>query len=111
MKLLLDQNLSPKLVTVLQDAFADSSHVSTHGLGTADDLAVWEFAKTNGFVIVTKDADFPELSVRLGFPPKVIWLRLGNCSTQQVESVLRVSLSSLNAFETDVAAGVMLVMP
>jgi predicted nuclease of predicted toxin-antitoxin system len=111
MKLLLDQNLSPKLVMALQDAFPNSSHVSTHGLGTADDLAVWEFAKTNGFVIVTKDADFPELSVRLGFPPKVIWLRLGNCSTQQVESVLRVSLSSLNAFETDVAAGVMLVMP
>lgn len=74
MKLLFDQNLSPRLVNSLADLYPDSNHVASLGLGSATDQVVWNHAQLNDFVIVTKDADFNELSVVFGFPPKVIWL-------------------------------------
>jgi len=79
--LLFDQNLSPRLVTRLTDVYPNSLHVDTLGLGTSSDRDVWEYARLNAFIIVTKDADFSELSVLLGTPPKVIWIRRGNCYT------------------------------
>ncbi len=105
MKLLFDQNLSPRLVTRLADLFPDSSHVQTEGLGCADDDQVWEHARLNGFAIVTKDADFNNLSVMRGSPPKVIWLLLGNCTTSKVEAVLRARLADIEAFELDPSVG------
>jgi predicted nuclease of predicted toxin-antitoxin system len=69
-KLLFDQNLSPRLVPRLSDLYPASSHVSAVGLGEADDAAVWEYAKDHGFAIVTKDSDFNDVSVLRGFPPK-----------------------------------------
>jgi len=74
MRLLFDQNLSPRLVGRLRDVFPDCSHVFSHGLDRADDRVLWEFARVNDFVLVTKDADFSELSTLQGFPPKVIWI-------------------------------------
>lgn len=75
MKLLLfDHNLAPRLVTRLVDLYPGSAHVDALGLGTASDRDVWEFARSQGFIIVTKDADFSELNVLLGTPPKVIWI-------------------------------------
>ncbi|MFB2979897.1 DUF5615 family PIN-like protein [Microseira sp. BLCC-F43] len=80
MKLLLfDQNLSPRLVDRLADIYPGSVHVDAIGLPTAPDREVWEFARQYDYIIVTKDADFSELSLLLGFPPKVIWIRRGNC--------------------------------
>ena len=89
MRLLLDQNLSRKLVSRLSDLFPDSSHIQFHQLAEADDSEVWEFAKANDFCIVTQDADFAEKSRLYGSPPKVIWLRCGNAPTKQVEALLR----------------------
>ena len=89
MKLLFDQNLSRKLVTRLADIFPDASHVQFHGLTDADDSKIWEFAKIEGFCIVTQDADFAERSHLYGSPPKVIWLRCGNTPTSNVEAILR----------------------
>lgn len=89
MKLLFDQNLSRKLVTQLTDAFPDPSHVQLHGLTEASDSQIWEFAKVQGFCIVTQDADFAEKSRLYGSPPKVIWLRCGNASTSKIEGILR----------------------
>jgi predicted nuclease of predicted toxin-antitoxin system len=74
MKLLFDQNLSPKLVTRLANLFPDSSHVHSVGLDCADDDTVWKHARLNGFAFVTKDEDYNNLSVLRGSPPKVIWL-------------------------------------
>jgi len=71
-KLLFDQNLSPRLATRLQDLFPDSSHVFWLGLDQAEDVEVWGYARQNGYLLVTKDADFSELSTLQGFPPKVI---------------------------------------
>lgn len=89
MKLLFDQNLSPRLVNRLTDLYPDSQHVSFLSLDRADDRAVWEYANQNDFIVVTRDSDFSELSILRGFPPKVIWVRRGNCSTNQIEEILR----------------------
>ena len=89
MRLLFDQNLSRKLATRLADLFPDCSHVQFHNLADRTDTEVWEFAKSNGFCIVTQDADFEERSRLYGSPPKVIWLRCGNVPTNQVEKILR----------------------
>src|SRR5213593_4048314 len=64
MKLLFDQNVSPKLVNRLADLFPGSSHVQSVGLDCASDDQVWEHARLNGFALVTKDADCNNLSVR-----------------------------------------------
>ena len=89
MKLLFDQNLSPRLVTRLADHFPDSAHVATHALDHALDEAVWIFAREHGYTLVTKDSDFHEMSLLRGAPPKVVWIRRGNCSTLQIEAILR----------------------
>jgi predicted nuclease of predicted toxin-antitoxin system len=88
MKLLLDENLSLRIVPFLQTDFPGSSQVVLEGLQQSDDAAIWQYAKANGFVIVSKDSDFQEISVLRGAPPKVIWLRSGNSSKASVVSLL-----------------------
>ncbi|HVX85856.1 MAG TPA: DUF5615 family PIN-like protein [Phycisphaerae bacterium] len=90
MKLLFDQNLSPRLVAALADLFPNSSHVAHHNLGSASDDEVWRFAALHGFTVISKDSDFVDRAALEGPPPKVISLALGNCSTAQVESLLRM---------------------
>jgi predicted nuclease of predicted toxin-antitoxin system len=97
-KLLFDENLSPHLVERLTDVYPESKHVSTVELGGADDSAVWEYAKRHGFAIVSKDSDFAERSVLESGPPKVIWIRLGNCSTSDMERQLRSAREVVRAF-------------
>jgi predicted nuclease of predicted toxin-antitoxin system len=109
MKLLFDQNLSPKLVHRLADLFPSSSHVQTLGLDSADDDELWEHALLHGFAIVTKDADYHNLSVVRGNPPKVIWLQLGNCSTAQVEAEFRSSFAEITLFESDPSVGTLIL--
>jgi predicted nuclease of predicted toxin-antitoxin system len=104
-KLLLDQNLSPRLVPSLADLYPDSAHVQTLGLDTATDADLWTYARTNAFTILTKDEDFNDLVLLRGFPPKIIWLQLGNCTTTQIESALRARSSQIQSFETDPNAG------
>ena len=107
MRLLFDHNLSPRLAHRLADLYPDTSHVFLVGLDRASDLAVWAYAQTNGYIIVTKDSDFSDVSVLRGFPPKVIWLRLGNCSTSDVERTLRTGYAAIDAFADDPTAGVL----
>jgi predicted nuclease of predicted toxin-antitoxin system len=109
MKLLFDQNLSPKLVNRLADLFPASSHVQSVGLDCATDDQVWDHARINGFAIVTKDEDYNNLSVARGTPPKVIWLQLGNCTTTQVEAVFRARFVDIEAFEADPSVGTLVL--
>jgi len=88
MKLLLDENLSRRIVPSLQEAFPGSTHVALVGLERADDREVWDFAKRNDFVIVTKDSDFTDLLSLFGYPPKVIMLTMGNVKNSQVVETL-----------------------
>ncbi len=98
MKLLFDHNLSPKLVFLLAELYPGSSHVASVALDKASDSDVWAYARASEFTIVTKDSDFNDLVLIRGFPPKVIWLRLGNCTTRQVADVLRTSFEVVEEF-------------
>ena len=101
MRLLFDQTLSHRLNETLEDLFPDSMHLRDAGLGSADDIAVWEYAKTHSFTIASKDSDFRQLSFTLGHPSKVIWIRRGNCSTAEIASILRSSYDVVLALHTD----------
>ncbi|PYM75922.1 MAG: hypothetical protein DME03_10085 [Candidatus Rokuibacteriota bacterium] len=101
MRLLLDQNLSPSLLTTLADLHPGSTHVREVGLQAADDDAVWQYAVQQRFTIVSKDADFHERSFFLGHPPKVIWIRRGNCSTNEIAAILRDHHAEILSFERD----------
>ncbi|MCG3163985.1 MAG: hypothetical protein JMDDDDMK_05444 [Acidobacteria bacterium] len=107
MKLLFDHNLSPRLINRLSDLFPDSSHVYLLGLDRVDDTVIREYAKQHDFLIVTKDADFSDLSLLLGFPPKVIWIRRGNCKTSDIESILRNHHDEIEALSTDQLIGIL----
>jgi predicted nuclease of predicted toxin-antitoxin system len=107
MKLLFDHNLSPRLVNRLADLYPDSQHVFMIGLDQVDDRVVWEYAQQSDFVIVTKDSDFNDLSIIRGVSPKVIWIRRGNCSTKQIEEVLRASVKSIQQFNEEPMIGVL----
>lgn len=98
MKLLFDENLSPKLPNHVNDLFPNSLHVRDVGMKATTDSVVWDYAKENDFMIVSKDADMHDLSLVFGNPPKVIWLRLGNCSTGQVENLLRQDFETIKLF-------------
>ena len=101
MRLLFDQNLSPRLDQSLRDLYPESLHVRSVGLESASDYVVWQYARDNRLTIVSKDSDFRQLSFTLGYPPKVIWIRRGNCSTTEIESILRHRLADLLTFYQD----------
>lgn len=109
MKLLFDQNLSPRLSKRLSDIYPESMHVCEVGLDKALDIKVWEYARENAYIIVSKDSDFGEMNMVHGFPPKVIWIRRGNCSTKQVEILLRDDYPRIEELYENENIGVLLV--
>ncbi len=98
MKLLFDQNLSFKLVNLLKDEFPGSTQVRLVNLDLADDAVVWNYAKENSYTIVTQDADFYEIGLLKGSPPKVIWLRCGNHSTLFLTTLIKKNTLSITEF-------------
>ncbi len=107
MRLLLDQNVSHRLKRPLEAAYPDLAHVRDFALERADDTTVWEFAKNNGFAIVSKDSDFHQRSLVFGHPPKVIWIQLGNCSTSDLEAILREQQALVAVFLVDPVASLL----
>jgi predicted nuclease of predicted toxin-antitoxin system len=97
-KLLFDENLAPRLVSALADLYPRSAHLCHLGLQGSTDVSIWRRASEGGFLLTTKDEDFHRLSVLHGSPPKVIWIRLGNCSTAEVARLLRARFSQIVAF-------------
>lgn len=104
MKLLLDNNLSPRLVSLLAAAHTEVAHVREFQMQRADDAAIWTLAKERGFTIVSKDDDFRQRSLLSGHPPKVIWLRVGNRSTDEILAILSLRTEAIAAFERDATA-------
>ncbi len=96
--LLLDENLSAKLVSQLAEMFSGVTHVKRHGLERSSDEAIWEFASAQRLAVVSKDTDYLRLSFLKGAPPKVIWLRVGNCSTEEIAKVLQEAQSHIHKF-------------
>ena len=107
MKLLFDQNLPPRLVNLLSDLFPNSSHVYHLGLDRVSDDELWHYARDNAFVLVTKDADFSDMSALKGFPPKVIWIRIGNCTTVQIEALLRSHFADIEEMKENPQSGIL----
>ena|ERR1043166_16348 len=109
MKLLFDANLSPRLVTSLSDVYPGSAHVYGYGGLAADDAAIWQIAKRDGYAIATKDTDFLELSLLHGAPPKVVLLRVGNVTTARLEHLLRLRADRVRQFALDPDEAVLIV--
>lgn len=107
MRLLFDHNLSPALTTCLQYIYPNSSHVYLLGLDKAPDIEIWQYARQEESAIVTKDADYSELCLMRGFPPKVVWIRRGNCKTANIEVLLRNHYGDLKTMEASISIGIL----
>ncbi len=101
MKLLFDQNISFRILKKLPEGFKDSKHVSEVGLSNSTDTDIWEYSKNNNFTIVTFDADFYDISIINGHPPKIIWIRTGNLSTTKLTEILQNNFNAISAFLND----------
>jgi predicted nuclease of predicted toxin-antitoxin system len=97
-RLLFDEQLSEELVPLLHDLFPDSLHIRLLGAGGSADSRVWQLAREHGCLLVTKDEDFHRLSVLRGAPPKVVWVRVGNCSTATLVRLLRRHADDIRRF-------------
>ena len=104
MKLLFDENVSPRLVAGLSDVFPGSVHVRDVGLDRATDAGIWGYARDHDLSIVSKDSDFHQVSFVRGPPPKVIWIRRGNCTTADIEALLRSNQTGILAFAAEADA-------
>jgi predicted nuclease of predicted toxin-antitoxin system len=101
MKLLFDQNISFRIIEKISDSFPGSQQVRQINLENCKDIEIWEYAKKNDYVIVTFDSDFYDLSVIKGIPPKVIWLRTGNTSTENILRILTDNNDLIKEFGED----------
>jgi len=108
-RLLFDENLSPRLVRLVADGYPGSVHVRDVGLKGHVDDALWHYARGSGLVIVSKDTDFRERSYVEGFPPKVIWLDVGNAGTETVARLLTAERDRARRFETDAEASMLIL--
>lgn len=100
MKLLLDFNLSPKLVAMIADLWPDSTHIRTAGFaGETPDEVIWQYAKQNGFAILTCDYDFLGLARRYGHPPQLIHLEEMNYPTRLAAELIRAQAVAISEFE------------
>lgn len=97
MRLLLDENLSRRIVPLLVTDYPGTTQIALLGMERASDTEIWQFARENGFVIVTKDADFYDLSLLHGAPPKVIWLKSGNVNKAEIVRILLRNRGAIEA--------------
>jgi len=108
-KLLFDENVSPRLTTLLRNEYPGSAHVRDAGLAGHSDLEIWDYAHDNGFTIVSKDDDFRQRSFLEGAPPKVVWLQVGNSSTRAIAELLSRNVNQLRTFEADYESALLIV--
>ncbi|MFK0570395.1 DUF5615 family PIN-like protein [Endozoicomonas sp.] len=105
--LLLDENLSPRLVARISTIFPNSLHVLHAKLDNAPDIEIWYFARKQGLAIVSKDRDFLNFSQQYGTPPKLIYLQTGNCRLVQIEQLLKDNVTVIQAFLREPERGVL----
>lgn len=111
MTLLLDQNLSRRLLEVVGALFPVSTHVAALGLSSASDIDIWRLARARDYAIVSKDGDFHQLSLLHGSPPKIIWLRVGNASTDAVAILIAAHAEEIGSFLADDVASLLVLGP
>ena len=110
MKLLLDENLSDRIVPKINDLYPDSQHVKILAMTNTDDVIIWEYAKANNYVIVSKDSDFHQRSLLYGHPPKFIYLRIGNSPTSKIVEILRNNHDLICRFEGNETESILVLM-
>ncbi len=98
MRLLFDQNISFRITKKLKSCFSDCLHVSDCSLSNSEDPDIWEHAKANNLVIVTFDSDFYDISLVNGYPPKIIWIRTGNLTTNEIVQLIIRNQETINSF-------------
>lgn len=98
MNLLLDQNISFRVVALLTDTFENVKHVKELKLTDSSDLDIWNYALKNEFTIITFDSDFIDLANLKGSPPKIIWLRFGNSSNLKIANKLLSEANEIKEF-------------
>jgi predicted nuclease of predicted toxin-antitoxin system len=98
MKLLLDENLSDRIIPRIIDLYPGSEHVKILALTNTDDGIIWEYAKANNFAIVSKDSDFHQRSLLYGHLPKFVYLRVGNSPTSKIVQILRDNFDTISQF-------------
>ena len=108
MKLLCDENLSFQSTSRIADLYPGSAHVKDFGLMTDDDTTIWTFAKENTFTIVSKDADFHQLSLLRGHPPRFIFLKIGNSTTSTIVGLLRDSYDIIRVFHASASESLLI---
>lgn len=101
MKLLLDQNISYRLVKKLESIFPGIQQVTSVGLANKPDRSIWDFAKKESYTIVTFDSDFYDLSLTEGHPPKIIWIKSGNTTTDHLATLLAQKVTQIQHFGED----------
>jgi len=99
-RLLFDQNLSPRLAVRLGDVYPGSAHVQEFDLSQASDTALLDFAEREGFTLVSKDSDFFDPALVRGHAAKIVWVRRGNCSTAEIETILRRHVADIEHLAT-----------
>jgi predicted nuclease of predicted toxin-antitoxin system len=109
MKLLLENNLLPRLVPQLGSLYPDSAHVASLGVDTASDAEVWEAARQAGYTLISKDSDFNDLLSLKGSPPKLIWIRTGNCTTADIARLLQANHVEITAFGQDLSVDLLVL--
>jgi len=98
LKLLFDQNISPRIIKFLTTLYPEAKHVRQIKLEDASDQKIYEYAKRNLYTIVTFDSDFVDLNIVRGIPPKIIWLKTGNLTTRSVAQLLEENHELLKQF-------------
>lgn len=104
--LLIDNNLSPRLSRELKEKFPGMIHVADIGLENEDDSMIWQYAQENDLHILTKDKDFNNIQSLRGFPPKIIWLRMGNVSTKYIIRRIKENYTMIEKFIKDKNIGI-----
>jgi predicted nuclease of predicted toxin-antitoxin system len=100
MKLLFDQNISFRLINKIITLFPEAKQVRQLGIENYSDIEIWDYAKQNDYNIITFDADFLDISNLKGHPPKIIWLRFGNTSTDILAEILMAKYETIKEFIT-----------
>ena len=101
MKILLDQNISFRVVSLLKTAFEKVDHIKALNLTDASDKEIWDYALKNNYTIITFDSDFIDLATLKGTPPKIIWLRFGNSSNLKIANKLLSNFDAIQNFITN----------
>lgn len=105
MKLLLDQNISHRICQNIRACFEEVTSIKAQGLTDANDFVIWQFAQNQGYTIVTFDEDMFNISQLRGYPPKIIWLRIGNATNDTIAQLLIQHAERINYFVENEAIG------